>query len=399
MENITQGNHLSKLTIPSLIISRAITALPTLVTGLLLIDIGNTFNTPVGISGQIRTASSTLSVIFALSMGFISIRFKHKTLLLTGLILYTLSAVTCGLAQNFTIMLVVYAISGLGFALVSPMVATLIGELLPVERRTSVLGYSVAAMAIFYVGGSLLSSYIAALAGWRWVFIGMVFPVSALSLLLVIRGIPSIESTSMGSSTKDIMAGFKDILSNRSAIACVIGTTLGVSTWNFYLTFGASFWRQRYQLSVGFVSAAFILTALGYIAGSLLTGRFVNIVGRKRFVVITALLLGLITIVTTYPPNFWVSYVLSIIASFCGGAMITGYTSLTLEQVPRHRGSMMSTSSAATSLGQLVCASLGGFLLLQYGYNALGVGLGIAGVLAGITFHLFSVDPILTQTS
>ncbi len=399
MDESTQGNPISKLTIPSLVISRAITALPTLVTGLLLIDIGNTFNTPVGISGQIRTASSAIGIIVALAMGFLSMKYKHKTLLATGLFIYSIFAVTCALAPNFSIMMGVYALSGLGFALVTPMVGTLIGELITVEKRTSVIGYTIAGLALFYVIGSLLSSYIAKLAGWRWVFMGLVFPVSALSLILAVKAIPSKKSISTAGGVSDIRAGFKAMLSNRSAVACVIGTTLGTSAWNFYLIYGASFWRQRYQVSTGFIAVAMILTALSYIAGSLLTGRFVKIVGRKPLVVLTVLLVGLVTIVGTYPSTFWYSYFLGIIASLCAGMMITGFTSLTLEQIPRFRGTMMSVSSAATSLGTFICAGFGGFLLLRYGYNILGVGLGIAGVFAASIFHLFSVDPVLTKDS
>ena len=242
MDEVTpQVTPVSKLIIPSLVISRSITALPTLVTGLLLIDIGETFNTPVGISGQIRTASSALSIIFALSMGFLSIKYKHKTLLATGLLIYSLSAVTCSLAPNFTIMLGVYALSGLGFALVNPMVSSLIGELLPVEKRTSVISYTIAGLSLFYVTGSLLSSYIANLAGWRWAFLGLVFPISALSLLLALKAIPLKKSTSTASGMSDIRAGFKAIVTNKSAVACVIGTTLGLSAWNLHLIYGASF--------------------------------------------------------------------------------------------------------------------------------------------------------------
>ena len=355
MDESTQGNPISKLTIPSLVISRAITALPTLVTGLLLIDIGNTFNTPVGISGQIRTASSAIGIIVALAMGFLSMKYKHKTLLATGLFIYSIFAVTCALAPNFSIMMGVYALSGLGFALVTPMVGTLIGELIPVEKRTSVIGYTIAGLALFYVIGSLLSSYIAKLAGWRWVFMGLVFPVSALSLILAVKAIPSKKSISTAGGVSDIRAGFKAMLSNRSAVACVIGTTLGTSAWNFYLIYGASFWSQQYQVSTGFIAVAMILTALSYIAGSLLTGRFVKIVGRKPLVVLTVLLVGLVTMVGTYPSTFWYSYFLCIIASLCAGMMITGFTSLTLEQIPRFRGTKMSVSSAATSLGTFSC--------------------------------------------
>jgi predicted MFS family arabinose efflux permease len=391
-EATPQETPISRLIIPSLVISRALTALPTLVTGLLLIDIGKTFNTPVGISGQIRTVSSAISILFALSMGFLSIRYKHKPLLVTGLLIYSLSAVTCGLAPNFTTLLGTYALNGLGFALVNPMVNTLIGELLPVEKRTSVIGYTVAAMALFYVTGSLLTSYIAELAGWRWAFMGLVFPVSALSLILALKAIPSIESkATMGAN--DVKAGFMAMLSNRSAVACMLGTALGITAWNFYLIYGASFWRQRYQLSTTFVSLAMIFSSLSYISGSLLSGRAVKRLGRKTLVIVSALLIGLATIVATYPPTFWYSYAIGIIASFCAGSMITGFTSLTLEQIPGFRGTMMSVYSAATGLGQLICASFGGFLLLRYGYNVLGIGLGVAGVLSSLVIYAFAVDP------
>jgi len=393
VEKTPQPIVVSKLIIPSLVISRSITALPTLVTGLLLIDIGETFNTPVGISGQIRTASSALSIIFALSMGFLSIKYKHKTLLVTGLLIYSLSAVTCGLAPNFSVMIGVYALNGLGFALVTPMVNTLIGELIPVDKRTNVIGYTVAGLALFYLSGSLLSSYISKLAGWRWVFMGLVFPVSALSLLLALKNIPSKEVTKTTSGATDIMVGFKAMLSNRSAVACVIGTALGLATWNFYLTYGASFWRQRYLVSTGFVSIATIFQAFGYILGSLMGGRVVKRFGMKPLVVLTALILGLATMIVTYPTIFWYSYAISIVASLCAGMMITSFTSLTLEQIPRFRGTMMSASSAATSLGQLICASFGGFLLLQYGYNVLGVGLGVAGIISALTVYMLTVDP------
>ena len=395
MDKTNQSKSDSRLIIPSLVISQAITALPILVTGLLLIDIGNTFNTPVGISGQIRTASSALGIIFALSMGILSIRIKHKTLLTMGLIVYVISAVTCGFAPNFTIMLVVYALNGLGSAFVSPMVSTLVGELLPVEKRTNVLGYTVAGMSFFYLIGSLSISYIAQLAGWRWVFLGLVFPLSALGLILTLKVIPSrgLSSTTRGSS--DVKAGFKAILSNKSAIACVIGTTLGGAAWNFMLIYGASFWRQRYQVSIGFISIATIFTSFGYMLGSLLAGRFVIKISRKPVVVLTALLVGLATIVMTFAPTIWVSFVLGIIASFCAGMMITARSSLMLEQIPSFRGTMMSVRTAATGLGQLICASFGGFLLLQYGYNALGVGLGIAGILSAFTFYKFAIDPTI----
>jgi predicted MFS family arabinose efflux permease len=273
------------------------------------------------------------------------------------------------------------------------MIVSLIGEHIPREQRTNVIGYTISGLALFYVAGSLLSSYIANLAGWRWAFIGIVFPVSTISLILSNRAIPTQEYSQSFAQVGDFMAGFKSVISNKSAIACVLGTTFGVASWNFYLIYGASYWRQQFSLSTGFVSAAYILTAFGYIAGSLLSGRVVKRIGSKPMVVITSLILGLVTLVVTLPKLFWVTYGITIFASLCGGMMITGFTSLTLEQIPRFRGTMMSVSSAATSLGQLLCASIGGFLLLRYGYLILGSSLGVAGVVSSLIFYAFSKDP------
>ena len=236
------------------------------------------------------------------------------------------------------------------------MIVSLIGELIPREKRTTIIGYTISGLALFYVAGSLLSSYIANLAGWRWAFIGLVFPLSAISLVLSLNAIPSLELRQSSVQKGDIMAGFKSVAANRSALACVVGTSLGVASWNFYLIYTASFWRQEFNLSTGFVSVAYILTAFGYISGSLLSGRAVKRVGNKTMVVVTSLFLGLATVIVTFPRVFWVTYGVSIFVSLCGGMMITGFTRLTLEQIPSFRGTMMSVSSAATSFGQLLCA-------------------------------------------
>ena len=69
------------------------------------------------------------------------------------------------------------------------------------------------------------------------------------------------RATSTSSGASDVMAGYKTIFSNKSEVVCVIGNTLGISAWNFYLIYGASFWRQRYHVSTDFISVAIIFRA------------------------------------------------------------------------------------------------------------------------------------------
>jgi predicted MFS family arabinose efflux permease len=117
-----------RLTLPALVVSRFAIEVPGILTGLLLIDIGLTFGYSVGVAGQIRTICSIVAVFFALLMGILSVRFKHKLLLMTGLLLVSISALACSFASSFNVMLLSYSISGLGMAMVSPMAFALVGE-------------------------------------------------------------------------------------------------------------------------------------------------------------------------------------------------------------------------------------------------------------------------------
>ena len=61
----TVGNP-GRMVLSSLAISRFATMPPGFLTGLLLLDIGNSFGLAVGVTGQIRTAASIVGVLSAL---------------------------------------------------------------------------------------------------------------------------------------------------------------------------------------------------------------------------------------------------------------------------------------------------------------------------------------------
>jgi predicted MFS family arabinose efflux permease len=80
------------------------------------------------------------------------------------------------------------------------------------------------------------------------------------------------------------------------------------------------------------------------------------------------------------------------------GMMASAASSLTLEQVPRFRGSMMSLGSAATSLGSAVGAAVGGMALIWYDYEALGSILGGLGIISAVIFYFVTIDPTREKT-
>lgn len=80
-----------KLFLPSLVTASFASGPIAVLAALLLVDMGKTFGTGVGMTGQINTTYSIAAFAFALATSALSIRFKHKSLLLTGLVLMSMS--------------------------------------------------------------------------------------------------------------------------------------------------------------------------------------------------------------------------------------------------------------------------------------------------------------------
>lgn len=132
--------------------------------------------------------------------------------------------------------------------------------------------------------------------------------------------------------------------------------------------------------------------ALVFTLGSLFSGRYVNKFGRRRLTVFSTFLLGLFTISYTIVPIFLLSFVIVCIGSFIGGVRVTASSSLTLEQVPEYRGTMMSINSAAYSLGGTLGSTVGGIILTFFGWEMLGLILGIFAIIASIIFYFLVID-------
>ncbi len=393
---MTNGARSVSLIIPSLFLSGFATQPAVILTGLLLIDIALTFGSPVGIMGQITTLSSTLAVIFSLLMGVLSIRFKHKSLLMMGLFFFSISALSCYFAPNFNTFLICYSISGVGMAMVAPMAGTLVADHFPLDKRTSAMGWIYAGAALSYIIGAPLIGFIAGFGGWRLPFLAFVMPISLLSLLLVAKGLPStLRSQQPTMSRMNYFEGFKGIFLNRSATACLVGNALISASWQMSL-YSSSFFRQRFLISTGFASILILGGASLYTLGSLVSGRFVKRLGMKPLTVLTAFFAGVFVISYTNLPNLWLSLSVSFLVSLFSGIGAPTASSLTLEQVPKFRGAMMSINWAATSMGTAFGAAVGGFVLLLLDYEFVGISLGAMNIVAAIVFYLLVIDPTRT---
>jgi DHA1 family inner membrane transport protein len=278
--------------------------------------------------------------------------------------------------------------------MVSPMTSTLIGEHFALEKRASAIGWLIAGGSLVYVVGAPIIALIAAQGGWRLPLLEFVIPVSLASFLLALVSLPSSSHSHPCTARKETyLQSYKMILLNRSAAACLVGDVLRSAAFVAVLLYAASFVRQRFLASLNFASVVILGGALCYTLGSLASGRLVNRIGRKPSAVLTAVLAGAFTMVFMRMPNLWLSLALIFAASWFFGMLTSAANCLTLEQVPKFRGTMMSMDSASVNLGSALGAAVGGLALIRFGYEGLGSILGVLSIAAAFVFYFLATDP------
>jgi predicted MFS family arabinose efflux permease len=218
-------------------------------------------------------------------------------------------------------------------------------------------------------------------------------PVLLISLLTSYIGLPLASRNRDFSADAEASLNFKENFLNRSALACLIGDTLRSAAFVAIVLYATSFFRQRFLLSTDSASLVLLSGALLYVLGSLSAGKLINRLGRKSSTALTALLSGIFTVSYVFAANVWISMVLMLLASWFFGMVASSANSLTLEQIPKHMGTMMSIDTALINAGSAIGSAAGGLALTYLNYEGLGSVLGAVGIVAAAVFFLLSKDP------
>ena len=389
--NNSKQNRKDYLILATLMLSAATTSIPLMLSGLLLIDIGETFNTPIGVTGQMRTLSYIISIFFALITSILSVRYDHKLLLQLGLASYILSAIGCNLAPNFSTMIAAFSLTGVGYAFTITMTFTMT-RLLSQERRGEAIGLIIAGSSASYALGALIVPILQNVGGWRVSFFGYMLPISVLALVLATFSIP--RQSGGGDSQVRIKIGeaFKTIFSNRSAVSSLLGYLLAMLAFQGVLTYNTSYFRKSFPISIGEASILMLINALSYTVGSATAGRTMMRVSRKPLAVVTILVASAIMMAYSNIPFLLPSAGLVCVLCYLMGTMDASSTGLILDQVPMYVGIMVSFQQVFYLVGSTIGSGVGGALLTYSSFQLMFTALGVFGILSAFVFQWLTVD-------
>lgn len=142
------------------------------------------------------TASLLASTASTPIWGKLADLFNKKLLLQISIVIFMVSSLACGFAQNTGQLIAFRAIQGLGMGALQILAQVVIAAMISPKERGRYNGYLGAVMAVATVGGPLLGGLIADTSwlGWRWCFfIAVPFTIAAFALLAKTLHIPTVR--------------------------------------------------------------------------------------------------------------------------------------------------------------------------------------------------------------
>ncbi|MCW4012988.1 MAG: MFS transporter [Candidatus Bathyarchaeota archaeon] len=370
-----------RLVLSALMASTMSTYPPQIVIGVLLVEISNTFNVPLGIAGQLRTAISITALIGSLLVSAISEKYSYRNLLITGLLLITSSSILSAFSPNFTTLFTITILTGMGVALTVPMTTTLVGEYYTEGERGRVMSLlGVGGGVAFLLGGtiaSLLSDY----GGWRSAFLVFAGLIGLAGLILTILFLP--KSQARGGESRFIDS-LKDISENSNVVKSLMGALLAsIAIQGLYL-YSFSYLKEVYQTSTVTTGLIYSGTAVFFIAGSYMTSVLIERIGSKNITMLGLLGFSVSTFAYHYAPSLGLVIGFIMAGNLLEALRYNGNNALSLEYSGDKAGAVMSLHSAFTQLGYSLGAALGGVILLYADWSLMGLTLPIIGVLGAL---------------
>ncbi|MFM9429285.1 DHA2 family efflux MFS transporter permease subunit [Arthrobacter sp. MP_2.3] len=120
-------------------------------------------------------------------------RFGPKKLYLTGLVVFTLASLWCGLSGNVETLILARVFQGFGAALMTPQTMAVITRIFPPDRRGAAMGIWGATAGVATLVGPILGGVLVDGLGWEWIFF-INLPVGVVGFFLALRYVPSLST-------------------------------------------------------------------------------------------------------------------------------------------------------------------------------------------------------------
>ena len=297
--------------------------------------------------------SLTITVVIA---GRLGDRYGCKSMLIVGLIIFSLASLLCSVAPSLWILVAARSFQGIGAAFLMTLAMALTRQTVSKSQLGRAMGMLGTISALGTALGPVLGGFLLVVSGWQSIF-GLQFILAGIAIILarvllpndyIKKEIPTLTSLQTDQNiTPNLMVN--------SLVAAVMMTTLVIGP--FYLSLGLNLDQIQVGLIMGIGPVVAILSGIP-------SGRLVDRWG-SRYIVITGLIFLVIGsfMLAILPKLIGISgYIMPIIILTSGYQLFqAANNTMTLADVPKARQGMVSgLLSLSRNMGLIIGASVMG---------------------------------------
>ncbi|WP_024930235.1 MFS transporter [Methylophilus sp. OH31] len=321
-------------------------------------------------------------------------QFERKGMLLVLFTLFVLATLACAWAPDYLTLLLTRGLAGVFGGVLGAMLQTLVGDLIPFERRGKASGIVMSGTAAATVLGVPTSLLLANHIGWQAPFIAIA-AVASLFLLLALRHIPSLSTpqrTQRG--WQQAANNMKNVLANANHLTGLLFMAVGAFSTFTVIPYLTLFLTGNVGLDMAQMPVVYILGGLASFCSARWIGGIADRYGKVRTYRLIAAFSMLPILLQTHLTTVAFGWVLLCTTLFftVGTGRSIPAMAITLSAIhPPLRGTFMSLNAAIQQLACGAAALVGGWVITQSADGSIS-GYGHAGwlavVLTGFTILL-----------
>lgn len=118
--------------------------------------------------------------------------FGPRRMYLTGLTIFTIASLACGLAPTIEILIAARVLQGIGASLLTPQTMTVITRIFPAGKRGQAMSIWGITAGLAMLVGPVLGGFVLGTLGWEWIFF-INLPVGIIGFILAKTFVPKLE--------------------------------------------------------------------------------------------------------------------------------------------------------------------------------------------------------------
>ncbi len=280
-------------------------------------------------------------------------------------VLFGLATLACGLAPTYGSLMAARIAAGIFGGVMSALSQTIVGDVIPFERRGRAMGIVMTSFSVSTVAGVPLGLFIAAHLGWHASFIGIALLCAVFAVFAALT-LPALTAHLHVKDRPSTFAGIAGVLADRNHQKAFVFTALTMFAAFTIIPYITIYMQANAGLRADQVPWVYLCGGAGTLVSARLLGRMTDSRGK----VPTYRMLGIGMLVPLFAMTLihnvpvWVILAVSTLFFMSSsGRMIPGMAIVTSAANPRLRGTFMTLNASVQSAAMGLAAFVGGLII------------------------------------